>query len=88
MTVLELLSMNLNKKLILFPKKYIFFKLSIFWYFQVAGPYLQQYDVYYNRLDPDGKNEIPAMAAAGFLKKSGLPDDVLGKVCNDLNYYP
>ena len=51
-----------------------------FLYFQVAGPYLQQYDVYYKRLDPEGKDEIPAMAAAGFLKKSGLADDILGKV--------
>ena len=48
--------------------------------FQVAGPFLQQYDVYYKRLDPDGKGEIPAMAAAGFLKKSGLADELLGKV--------
>merc|ERR1712018_841233 len=47
---------------------------------EVAGPYLQQYDVYYKRLDPEGKDEIPAMAAAGFLKKSGLPDDILGKI--------
>ena len=47
---------------------------------QVAGPYLQQYDVYYKRLDPDGKGEIAAMSAAGFLKKSGLADDILGKV--------
>jgi len=31
-------------------------------------------------LDPDGKGEIAAMAAAGFLKKSGLADDILGKV--------
>ena len=49
---------------------------------QVAGPFLQQYDVYYKRLDPDGKEEIAAMVAATFLKKSGLPDDVLGKVMN------
>ena len=48
--------------------------------FQVAGPYLPQYEVYYKKLDPDGKGEIGAMDAAGFLKKSGLPDDVLGKV--------
>jgi hypothetical protein len=31
-------------------------------------------------LDQDGKGEIPAMAAAGFLKKSGLADELLGKV--------
>ena len=47
---------------------------------QVAGPYLPQYEIYYKKLDPEGKNEIPAMAAAGFLKKSGLTDEQLGKV--------
>ena len=46
----------------------------------MAGAFLQQYEVYYKRLDPEGKGEIGAMAAAGFLKKSGLPDDMLGKV--------
>ena len=46
----------------------------------MAGAFLQQYEVYYKRLDPEGKGEIGAMQAAGFLKKSGLPDDVLGKV--------
>ena len=48
--------------------------------FQVAGPYLTQYDVYYKRLDPNGANQIPAMDAAGFLKKSGLTDEILGKI--------
>ncbi len=48
--------------------------------FQVAGAFLQQYEVYYKRLDPEGKGEIGAMQAAAFLKKSGLPDDILGKV--------
>ena len=46
----------------------------------MAGAFLQQYEVYYKRLDPEGKGEIGAMSAAGFLKKSGLPDDMLGKV--------
>ena len=46
----------------------------------MAGPYLPQYEVYYKKLDPDWKGEIGAMDAAGFLKKSGLPEDVLGKV--------
>ena len=53
--------------------KYVFF-------FQVAGPYLPQYEIYYNKLDPEGKNEIAAMDAAGFLKKSGLSDEMLGKI--------
>jgi hypothetical protein len=47
---------------------------------QVAGPYLQQYEVYYVRLDPEGLGEIGAMQAATFLKKSGLSDELLGKV--------
>merc|ERR1711981_653688 len=47
---------------------------------EVAGPYVQQYEVYYKKLDPDGKNEIGAMDAAGFLKKSGLTDEQLGKI--------
>ena len=58
----------------------------------MAGAFLQQYEVYYKRLDVDGKGEIGAMEAAGFLKKSGLPDDLLGKVrpslqCNTLKTY-
>ena len=59
-----------------FERNYIF--LSFF--FQVAGPYLPQYDVYYKKLDVDGKGEIGAMEAATFLKKSGLSDEMLGKV--------
>merc|ERR1711953_172170 len=47
---------------------------------EVAGPYLPQYEIYYNKLDPEGKNEIAAMDAAGFLKKSGLSDEMLGKI--------
>ena len=47
---------------------------------QVAGQYLQQYEVYYKRLDPEGSGKIAAMDAATFLKKSQLPDETLGKV--------
>ena len=36
--------------------------------------------MYYKRLDPDGNEEIAAVAAATFLKKSGLSDEKLGKV--------
>ena len=55
----------------------------------MAGPYLPQYEIYYKKLDPEGKNEIPAMAAAGFLKKSGLSDEQLGKVMRDVvDYLP
>lgn len=53
--------------------------------FQVAGPYLPQYEIYYKKLDVDGKGEIGAMDAAKFLKKSGLADDMLGKV-NPLHF--
>ena len=47
---------------------------------QVAGQYLPQYEVYYKRLDPEGSGKIAAMDAATFLKKSQLPDELLGKV--------
>ena len=64
-----------------------FFLFSLFfWQFQVAGPYLQQYEVYLKRLDPDGKGEIPALDAAKFLKKSGLSDELLGKVRTTKRY--
>ena len=46
----------------------------------MAGPYLPQYEVYYKKLDPEGKGEIGAMEAATFLKKSGLSDEMLGKI--------
>ena len=59
-----------------FEQNYIFLSFL----FQVAGPYLPQYDVYYKKLDVDGKGEIGAMEAATFLKKSGLSDEMLGKV--------
>ena len=51
--------------------------------FQVSGPYLTQYEVYYKRLDPEAKGEIGAMDAAKFLKNSGLADEFLGKVRKD-----
>ena len=54
--------------------------------FQVAGPYLPQYEIYYKKLDVDGKGEIGAMDAAKFLKKSGLADDILGKVLAAVNF--
>ncbi len=46
----------------------------------MSGPFFTQYEVYYKRLDPQAENKIGAMEAATFLKKSGLPDAVLGKV--------
>lgn len=46
----------------------------------MAGAFLQQYEVYYKRLDPEGKSEIGAVEAAGFLKKSGVADDILARV--------
>ena len=53
----------------------------------MAGPYLPQYEIYYNKLDPEGKNEIAAIDAAGFLKKSGLSDEMLGKVNAEFKNY-
>ena len=52
----------------------------------MAGPYLPQYDVYFKKLDVDGKGEIGAMEAATFLKKSGLSDEMLGKVRKNMNH--
>ena len=52
--------------------------------FQVSGPYLNQYEVYYKRLDPEERNEIGAMDAAKFLKLSGMSDENLGKVRNGM----
>ncbi len=46
----------------------------------MAGRYLTQYEVYYKRLDPDNTNQIGAVEAANFLKKSGLSDEHLGKI--------
>jgi hypothetical protein len=58
--------------------------IGIYFLFQVSGPYLNQYEVYYKRLDPGEKNEIGAMDAAKFLKLSGMSDDNLGKVRNGM----
>ena len=46
----------------------------------MSGPFYTQYEVYYKRLDPQAGNKIAAMDAAMFLKKSGLSDEILGKV--------
>ncbi|XP_055596584.1 epidermal growth factor receptor substrate 15-like 1 isoform X1 [Uranotaenia lowii] len=47
---------------------------------QVAGDHILIYEAYYKQLDPKGSNEIGALDAAKFLKKSGLSDVVLSRV--------
>lgn len=47
---------------------------------QIAGSHFEVYDAYYKSLDPKLMNNIGAMDAAKFLKKSGLSDVVLSRV--------
>lgn len=48
--------------------------------FQVAGKHHLIYEAYYRQLDPKAVGTIEAVAAAKFLKKSGLSDVVLSRV--------
>ncbi|XP_065088849.1 epidermal growth factor receptor substrate 15-like 1 isoform X2 [Ochlerotatus camptorhynchus] len=47
---------------------------------QIAGDHILIYEAYYKQLDPKATNEIGALDAAKFLKKSGLSDVVLSRV--------
>ncbi len=47
---------------------------------QVAGPFLPQFEIYWNRLDPQDTGKVSPLDAAKFLKSSGLSDQTLGKV--------
>ncbi|KAL7034393.1 hypothetical protein ACKWTF_007946 [Chironomus riparius] len=47
---------------------------------QIAGKHIDIYEAYYRAVDPKGTNQIGALEAAGFLKKSGLSDVVLSRV--------
>lgn len=47
---------------------------------KVAGKHHQIYEAYYRQLDPKAVGTIEAVAAAKFLKKSGLSDVVLSRV--------
>ncbi|KAG8228313.1 hypothetical protein J437_LFUL007031 [Ladona fulva] len=48
---------------------------------QVAGSHIGIYEAYYNIVDPGGRlGSVGASDAARFLKRSGLPDGVLGRV--------
>lgn len=47
---------------------------------QVAGKHNPIYEAYYKQVDPKGTGAIEALAAAKFLKKSGLSDVVLSRV--------
>lgn len=47
---------------------------------QVAGDQAAQFEGWYKKIDPSGSGTIQAGPAAGFLKKSGLNDNVLSRV--------
>ncbi|XP_055636494.1 epidermal growth factor receptor substrate 15-like 1 isoform X2 [Toxorhynchites rutilus septentrionalis] len=47
---------------------------------KIAGDHILIYEAYYKQLDPKEANEIGALDAAKFLKKSGLSDVVLSRV--------
>uniref|UniRef100_A0A182QEQ7 Epidermal growth factor receptor substrate 15-like 1 n=1 Tax=Anopheles farauti TaxID=69004 RepID=A0A182QEQ7_9DIPT len=47
---------------------------------KIAGDHILIYEAYYKQLDPKEKNEIGALDAARFLKKSGLSDVVLSRI--------
>ena len=52
---------------------------------QVAGDQAGQFEAWYKKIDPSGAGAIQAGSAAGFLKKSGLNDNVLSRVSLTLN---
>lgn len=47
---------------------------------QIAGKHLEIFEAYYKSLDPKSTNQIAALDAARFLKKSGLSDVILSRV--------
>uniref|UniRef100_A0A182PFS9 Epidermal growth factor receptor substrate 15-like 1 n=1 Tax=Anopheles epiroticus TaxID=199890 RepID=A0A182PFS9_9DIPT len=47
---------------------------------KIAGDHILIYEAYYKQLDPKELNEIGALDAAKFLKKSGLSDVVLSRI--------
>uniref|UniRef100_A0A2M4A7M9 Putative epidermal growth factor receptor substrate 15-like 1 isoform x3 n=1 Tax=Anopheles triannulatus TaxID=58253 RepID=A0A2M4A7M9_9DIPT len=47
---------------------------------KIAGDHILIYEAYYKQLDPKEKNEIGALDAAKFLKRSGLSDVVLSRI--------
>uniref|UniRef100_A0A182I578 Uncharacterized protein n=1 Tax=Anopheles arabiensis TaxID=7173 RepID=A0A182I578_ANOAR len=47
---------------------------------KIAGDHILIYEAYYKQLDPKEANEIGALDAAKFLKKSGLSDVVLSRI--------
>lgn len=47
---------------------------------QIAAKHYDVYEAYYRSLDPKNTNQIGALDAAKFLKKSGLSDVILSRV--------
>ena len=54
--------------------------LTPFLIYQIAGPYVPQFEIYWKKLDPNDTGKVAPMEAATFLKNSGLSDQTLGKV--------
>lgn len=54
--------------------------MAILLFFKVSGKFNAIYEAYYKQIDPKGAGQIEAMAAAKFLKKSGLSDVVLSRI--------
>ena len=46
----------------------------------ICSGHLKEYETWYRELDPAGTGIVQAGPCASFLKKSGLDDDMLGKV--------
>lgn len=46
----------------------------------MAGDQAPQFEGWYKKIDPSGSGTIQAGPAAGFLKKSGLNDNILSRV--------
>ncbi|XP_047490152.1 epidermal growth factor receptor substrate 15-like 1 isoform X1 [Penaeus chinensis] len=47
---------------------------------QVAGDHTSVFEAWYKKVDPSGSGVIQAGPAAGFLKKSGLNDNILSRI--------
>lgn len=66
--------------LIWFDWIYTFSSFNICCFVKVAGKHIPIYEAYYKQVDSKGIGTIEALAAAKFLKKSGLSDVVLSRV--------
>lgn len=54
----------------------------------MAGDHTSVFEAWYKKVDPSGSGIIQAGPAAGFLKKSGLNDNILSRVSVELVFLP